>query len=177
VFGLLLAPIFAGAAMAMNSVSVVSNALAYGGPNYSSRRWPAALLKVQCRSGSELAVGGTLQDLMQRMLRLIAALVVLGAVWPAPHALATSGKHAVSAAGCDDALSVHEPPGTLCVAVCQPASVLGVHHAQAPAFSADEPHADQHQRLRLPSAVVVVRGIALTQSDPPAYLRFHRFLL
>jgi hypothetical protein len=24
---------------------------------------------------------------------------------------------------------------------------------------------------------VVVRGIALTQSDPPAYLRFHRFLL
>jgi len=25
--------------------------------------------------------------------------------------------------------------------------------------------------------VVVVRGIALTQSDPPAYLRFHRFLL
>ena len=113
---------------------------------------------------------------MRRMLQILAALVVLSAVWPAPHALATSEKHAVSAAGCD-ALSAHEPPGTLCVAVCQPASALGVHHAQAPAFMANEPHADQHQRLLLPSAVVVLRGIALTQSDPPAYLRFHRFLL
>jgi hypothetical protein len=65
----------------------------------------------------------------------------------------------------------------LCVAVCQPASALGVHHAQAPAFAADGPHADRHQRLLLPSALVVVRGIALTQADPPAYLRFHRFLL
>ena len=114
---------------------------------------------------------------MRRMLQILAALVVLGAVWPAPYALAMSGKHAVLAAGCDDALSAHEAPGTLCVAVCQPASPFGVHHAQAPAFAADEPCADQHQRLLLPSALVVVRGIALTQSDPPAYLRFHRFLL
>src|SRR5467141_424326 len=114
---------------------------------------------------------------MRRMLQILAALVVLSAVWPAPHALATSGKHAVSAAGCDDALSAHEVPGTLCVAVCQPPSALGVHHAQAPAFTADEPHAGQHQRLLLPSAVVILRGIALAQSDPPAYLRFHRFLL
>jgi len=111
------------------------------------------------------------------MLQILAALVVLSAVWPAPHALATSGKHTGSAAGCDDALSAHEASGNLCEAVCQPASALGVHHAQAPAFTADEPHADQHQRLSLPSALVVVRGIALTQSDPPAYLRFHRFLL
>ena len=114
---------------------------------------------------------------MRRMLQILAALVVLSAVWPAPHALATSGKHAVSAAGCGEALSAYEAPGTLCEAVCQPASALGVHHAQAPAFTSDEPYADQHQRLLLPSAVVVVRGIALTQSDPPAYLRFHRFLL
>jgi hypothetical protein len=114
---------------------------------------------------------------MRGMLQILAALVVLSAVWPAPHALATSGKHAVSAAGCDDALSAYKAPGTLCVAVCQPASALSVHHAQAPAFTADESHADQHQRLQLPSAVVVLRGMVLTQSDPPAYLRFHRFLL
>ena len=114
---------------------------------------------------------------MRRMLQILAALVVLSAVWPAPHALATSGKHAVAAAGCSEALSAYEAPGTPCEAVCQPASALGVHHAQAPAFAADEPHADQHQRPLLPSAVVVVRGIELTQSDPPAYLRFHRFLL
>ena len=114
---------------------------------------------------------------MRRMLQILAALVVLGVVWPAPHALATSGKQAVSAAGCDDALSAYKAPGTLCVAVCQPASALGVHHAQASALTADEPHADQHQRLLLPSALVVLRGVALTQSDPPAYLRFHRFLL
>jgi len=111
------------------------------------------------------------------MLEILAALVVLSAVWPAPHALATFEKHAVSAAGCGEALSPHEAPGTSCEAVCQPVSPLGVHHAQAPAFAAAEPHADQHQRLLLPSAVVVLRGIALTQSDPPAYLRFHRFLL
>jgi len=111
------------------------------------------------------------------MLQLIAALVVLGAVWPAAHALATSGKHALSAAGCGEALSAYETPGTPCEAVCQPASALGVHHAQAPAFAADEPHADRHQRPLLPSAIVVLRGVALTQSDPPAYLRFHRFLL
>jgi hypothetical protein len=114
---------------------------------------------------------------MRRMLQILAALVVLSAAWPAPHALATSGKHAVSAAGCDDALSAYKAPGTLCVAVCQSASALGVHHAQAPAFTADEPQADQHQLLVLPSALVIVRGIVLTQSDPPAYLRFHRFLL
>jgi len=114
---------------------------------------------------------------MRRMLQILAALVVLSAVWPAPHALATSGKHAVAAAGCSEALSAYEAPGTPCEAVCQPASALGVHHAQAPAFAADEPHADQRQRPLLPSAVVVPRGIALTQSDPPAYLRFHRFLL
>jgi hypothetical protein len=111
------------------------------------------------------------------MLQILAALVVLSAAWPASHALATSEKHAVPAAGCGEALSAYEAPGTPCEAVCQPASALGVHHAQVPAFTADEPHADQHQRLLLPSAVVVVRGIALTQSDPPAYLRFHRFLL
>src|SRR6266850_3785685 len=98
----------------------------------SSPRRPAALLKVQCRSGSELAVGRRLQDLMRRMLQILAALVVLSAVWPAPHALATSGKHTGSAAGCDDALSAHEASGNLCEAVCQPASALGVHHAQAP---------------------------------------------
>jgi len=111
------------------------------------------------------------------MLQILAALVVLSAVWPAPHALATFEKHAVPAAGCGEALSAYEAPGTLCEAVCQPASALGVHHAQAPAFAADEPHVDRHQRPLLPSAVVILRGIALTQSDPPAYLRFHRFLL
>ena len=111
------------------------------------------------------------------MLQILAALVVLSAIGPASHALATSGKHAVSAAGCDEALSAYESPGTPCEAVCQPASALGVHHAQAPAFAADEPHADRHQRPLLPSTIVVLRGIALTQSDPPAYLRFHRFLL
>ena len=114
---------------------------------------------------------------MRRMLQILAALVALSAVWPAPHALATFEKHAVPVAGCSEGLSAYGAPGTPCEAVCQPASALGVHHAQAPAFAADEPHADQHQRLLLPSALVVVRGIALTQSDPPAYLRFHRFLL
>jgi len=114
---------------------------------------------------------------MRQMLQILAALVALSALWPAPHALATSEKHAVSAAGCGEALPAYAAPGTPCDAVCQPASALGVHHAQAPAFAADEPCADQHQRLLLPSALVVVRGIALTQSDPPAYLRFHRFLL
>ena len=116
-------------------------------------------------------------QVMRRMLQILAALVMLSTVWPAPHALATSGKHALSAAGCGEALSAYKARGTLCVAVCQPASALGVHHAQAPAFAAVEPHADRHQRPLLPSAVVVLRGIALTQSDPPAYLRFHRFLL
>ena len=111
------------------------------------------------------------------MLQILAALVVLSAAWPASHALATSGKHAVPSAGCGEALSAYGAPGTPCEAVCQPASALGVHHAQAPAFAAEEPHADQHQRLLVPSALMVVRGIALTQSDPPAYLRFHRFLL
>jgi hypothetical protein len=111
------------------------------------------------------------------MLQILAALVVLSAVWPAFHALATSGKHAVSAADCGEALPAHEAPGTPCEAVCQTASALGAHHAQAPAFAADEQKADQHQGLLLPSAVVVVRGTALTQADPPAYLRFHRFLL
>ncbi|PYR22521.1 MAG: hypothetical protein DMF98_20135 [Acidobacteria bacterium] len=114
---------------------------------------------------------------MRRMLQILAGLVVLSAVWPAPHALATSGKHAVSVAGCGEALPAYEAPGTPCEAVCQPASALGVHHAQAPAFAADEPHADRHQGLLLPSAFVVFRRIGLTQSDPPAYLRFHRFLL
>src|SRR5438309_7429348 len=99
---------------------------------------------------------------MRRMLQILAALVVLSAVWPAPHALATSEKHAVSAAGCGEALSAHEAPATPCEAICQPASALGAHHAQAPAFAADEPQADQHQDLLLPSAVIFVRGIALT---------------
>ena len=116
-------------------------------------------------------------QVMRRMLQILAALVVLSAAWPASHVLATAEKHAVSAAGCGEALSAYEAPGIPCEAVCQPASALGVHHAQAPAFAADEPHADRHQRPLLPSAVVVLRGIALTQSDPPAYLRFHRFLL
>ena len=114
---------------------------------------------------------------MRRTLQILAALVVLSAAWPASHALATSEKHAVSAAGCGETLSSHGAPGTPCEAVCQPASALGVHYAQAPAFAADEPHADRHQRPLLPSTIVVLRGIALTQSDPPAYLRFHRFLL
>jgi len=114
---------------------------------------------------------------MRRMLQILAALVALSALWPASHALATFEKHAVPVAGCSEALSAYEAPGTPCEAVCQPASALGVHHVQAPAFAADEPHADQHQRPLLPSALVVPRGIALTQSDPPAYLRFHSFLL
>jgi len=114
---------------------------------------------------------------MRRMLQILAALAVLSAVWPAFHAFAMSGKHAVSAAGCGEAPLAYEKPGTPCEAVCQPASALGVHNAQAPAFAADEPHADQHQVLLLPATVVFVRGIVLTQADPPAYLRFHRFLL
>src|SRR5467141_3606834 len=98
---------------------------------------------------------------MRRMLQILAALVVLSAVGPAPHALAMSEKHAVPAAGCGEAFSAHETPGTPCEAVCQPASALGVHHAQAPAFTADEPHADQQRRPLLPSTVVVLRGITL----------------
>ena len=114
---------------------------------------------------------------MRRMLQILAALAALSALWPASHALATFEKHAVSTAGCSEALLAYGAASTPCEAVCQPASALGVHHAQAPAFAADEPDADQHQRPLLPSALVVPRGIALTQSDPPAYLRFHSFLL
>lgn len=115
---------------------------------------------------------------MRRVLQFLATLVVLGAIWPATAALAMPGKQALSASGCQEAvLSAYEAPRALCMEVCQPASAVSVHQVQAPAFAADEPQAERHHRLLLPAASVARPRVALTQADPPAYLRFHRFLL
>lgn len=109
--------------------------------------------------------------MLRRMMVALLALTVLGALAPAAPALALAAKLAAPAS-CDQ-------PGAACAQqpVCQPDSAPAGEHAQTPPFAGAAAEADSRERvLPLPERAVAP-GASIAQAGPPAYLRFHRFLL
>lgn len=109
--------------------------------------------------------------MLQRMMVALLALAALGALAPAAPALALAAKLAAPAS-CDR-------PGAACAQqpMCKPVSALGAEHALTPAFSAAIAEPDWRERALPLTRRALAPDAFAAQSGPPAYLRFHRFLL
>lgn len=102
---------------------------------------------------------------------------LLGALVPA---LAFAAAHSTVAADCCTPPTVScDGPAVACPVqqVCQQSSPLAGEDAQTPPFTPVIGEASWRERLLPPPESVAARPAALALGGPPAYLRFHRFLL
>lgn len=111
--------------------------------------------------------------------RLAAALLALTMLLALAPALGVTAE--VMAPG-QDCCTVAPPscdgPDAACPPqLCQAGSLAAVEYAQAPGFAVAIPEAHWRERVVTPPELAVKPGLPVAQPGPPAYLRFHRFLL
>jgi len=114
-------------------------------------------------------------SVLRRMTVALLALTVLWALAPAAFALtAETGAQAcciVPPPSCDG-------PGAACAQqLCKADSPAAVEYAQTPGFTAAIPETHWRERVVTLPELAAKPGLPVAQSGPPAYLRFHRFLL
>lgn len=178
--GLLLSPIFPGAAMALSSVSVVMNALQCGAPVFDPRRLRAT--SRDCHGGLNLAGHQSILHAMrrapaERFLRL--AQQVLGLILASAFLVLAAPASAVSPE------SPHGAPvgscagmaAGACMEACRSGSASAINSAQSPQSAAEHvaarpliSHIGRSRPVRLPVACAARYG-------PPAYLKFQSLLL
>jgi hypothetical protein len=115
---------------------------------------------------------------LRRVAAALLALTVLSALEPPAQALAVTAESAardcciVPPASCDG-------PGAACPQqqLCKADSSAAGEYAQTPGFTAAIPETQWRKRAVTLPELAVKPGLAVAQSGPPAYLRFHRFLL
>jgi hypothetical protein len=118
-----------------------------------------------------------MSSVLRRLTVALLALTVLWALAPAASA------HAVMAeTGAQDCCIVPPPscdgPGAACAQqLCKADSLAAVEYAQTPGFTAAIPETHWRGRVVTLPELVVKPDLPAAQSGPPAYLRFHRFLL
>ncbi len=136
-----------------------------------------------CGARRELAHGRGLQigmrlstrarmSSLRRALGIVTALVVLvalPAMAPAQQAASASVFSNAPQALCESAAA--------CAEVCQLDSALTVKHLQTPVFSPASAEAPEHDIALLQPARLFPPSASLARAGPPAYLRYHRFLL
>jgi hypothetical protein len=107
---------------------------------------------------------------------VLLALGLFGALVPA--AMAFEAGYA-AADCCSPTPSSFDAPGFACTVqqACQPTSPLGRKEAQTPAFSAVIGEPCWRERILPPPQSAAAPAAPLELAGPPAYLRFHRFLL
>lgn len=118
-------------------------------------------------------------SVLRRMAVALLALTVLWALAPAASALALAAE---IGAGAQDCCIVPPPscdgPGAACAQqLCKADSPAAVEYAQTPGFTAAIPETHWRERVVTLPELAVGPGLPVAQSGPPAYLRFHRFLL
>jgi hypothetical protein len=116
-------------------------------------------------------------SVLQRMTVALLALTVLLALAPTPSALALTAE-----TGAQDCCIVPPPscdgPGAACAQqLCKADSSAAAEYAQTPGFTAATSDAHWRKRVVTLPELAVKPGLPVAQSGPPAYLRFHRFLL
>jgi uncharacterized membrane protein len=118
-------------------------------------------------------------SVLRGMTAALLALMVLFALAPAAPALALAAENG---AGVEDCCIVPPPscdgPGAACAQqLCKADSLAAVEYAQTPGFTAAIPETHWRERVVTLPEPVAKPGLPVAQSGPPAYLRFHRFLL
>lgn len=110
---------------------------------------------------------------LRRAMFVLLAFGLLGALAPAAMAFDLSG-----GADCCSSTSVScDGPGACSVQVCQQPSPLTREVAQTPVFTAVISEPGWRERLLPPPTSWTAPPAAFPIAGPPAYLRFHRFLL
>lgn len=118
-------------------------------------------------------------SVLRGMIAALLALMVVFALAPAAPALALAAE---DGAGVQDCCIVPPPscdgPGAACAQqLCKADSPAAAGYAQTPGFTAATPEAHWRGRVVTLPELAVKPGLPVAQSGPPAYLRFHRFLL
>jgi hypothetical protein len=117
-------------------------------------------------------------SVLRRMTVALLALTVLWALAPAVSALALTAETEAQ-----DCCMVPPPscdgPSAACAQqqLCKAGSLAAVEYVQTPGFTAAIPETQWRERVVTLPELVVGPGLPVAQSGPPAYLRFHRFLL
>ncbi len=112
---------------------------------------------------------------LRRALSIVTALALLVALPPIVPAV--SAPQAASASVLSNASQTPCESAAACVEVCQLDSALTVKHLQTPAFSSASTEADQRDIALSPPALLFPLSASFARAGPPAYLRYHRFLL
>jgi hypothetical protein len=124
---------------------------------------------------------GVRQQVSSALRRMTAALLALAVLWalvaPEP-ALAVTAESAASDCCIVPPLPCHGS-GAACLQqqLCKADSPAAVEHAQTPGFTAVIPDTPWRKRVVMLPEIALYPGLPAAQSGPPAYLRFHRFLL
>jgi hypothetical protein len=118
-------------------------------------------------------------SVLRRMTVALLALTVLWALAPAASALASTNENV---AGAQDCCTVPLPscdgPGAACAQhLCKADSSAAAEYAQTPGFTAAIPDTHWRERVVTLPEIALGPGLPVAPSGPPAYLRFHRFLL
>jgi hypothetical protein len=116
-------------------------------------------------------------SVLRRMTVALLALTVLWALAPAASAFALTAE-----TGAQDCCIVPPPscdgPGAACAQqLCKADSPAAADYAQTPGFTAATPETHWRGRVVTLPELAAKPGLPVAQSGPPAYLRFHRFLL
>lgn len=116
-------------------------------------------------------------SVLRGMTAALLALTVLWALAPAASALVLTAETRAQ-----DCCIVPPPscdgPGAACAQqLCKADSPAAAGYAQTPGFTAATPEAHWRGRVVTLPELAVKPGLPVAQSGPPAYLRFHRFLL
>jgi hypothetical protein len=120
---------------------------------------------------------GQALGMLRRAMMVLLALGLLSAL--APAAMAFEGGYPAGAADCCSPTSTScDGPSVACtVQVCQQTSPLAREDAQTPTFTAVIGEPGWRERILPPPESVAASPAVLALGGPPAYLRFHRFLL
>lgn len=120
------------------------------------------------------ALESRMLGVLRRAIVVLLALGLLGALAPAAMAFHLSA----GTDCCNTTTASCDGPGAACsVQVCQQPSPLARETAQSPAFTAAISEPGWRERFLPPPASWTAPPAAFPIAGPPAYLRFHRFLL